>query len=106
MKRIDQKKTVESSWDGNYGPGRSTYDESTVELNGTRREADLIIRGLKALQAQVLANEAAGVVTKDEDKWDQNSLGEAPRLPEIEALLGTIAVPKYVGEPIVEHVRL
>ena len=103
MERNDRKKTVYQEWEANYNArGHATVDESTTELVGSRREADLIVRGLKALKAQVELRQAAGIPTVDDNKWSEESLGAAPREAELDTLLEQIGKPNYVAEPVTE----
>jgi hypothetical protein len=100
MERKDHKKTVRQEWEANYNArGHATVNESTTELTGTRREADLIVRGLKALRAQVELREAAGVAAQDDKRWGDESLGAAPNTQELDALIESVAQPVYVAEP-------
>lgn len=100
MERKDLKKTVHQEWEANYNArGHATVDESTTELSGTRREADLVVRGLKALRAQVELREAVGVATQDDKRWGDESLGAAPTVQELDTLIESVAKPVYVAEP-------
>lgn len=107
MQRIDQKRTHVSHWESNYGGWQTERaDTSTTELSGSVREADLIVRGLKALKAHLLLSEAAGVTSKyhaDIHGSTMRPVNGAPTLGEVESLLASIEQPNFVGEPIVEE---
>lgn len=106
MQRSDQKKTVHHEWEGNYNSWRhEVHDASTTELSGTYREADLIVRGLQTLRAQIILSEAVGVTSKYHADIHGSTMRPkgAPSLSEVEALLEAIKEPNYVGEPIVER---
>lgn len=95
MEREDRRKFAREEWDANYGPGRRTVDESTTTFSGSRREADLVVRGLRALRAVVALNEAAGVERTHDGL---PGLGSAPRPEELDELIASIGKPNYVGE--------
>ena len=112
MERSDQKKTVIHEWEANYNAtGRERLDGSTTELKGTRREADLIVRGLIALRAQVQLRRATGVrEAEPEEDWnlgpngEGKGLGAAPQEKELTQLIEQIDTANYVSEPEVEHI--
>ncbi len=99
MERRDCKRSEKQRY--NYNTERSiTVDASTTEFSGTRREADLIVRGLKLLKAELLRCEAVGLVLQDEESifWNDKSLGQAPTLHEIDEIIEAIKIPHYVGQ--------
>lgn len=108
MERRDQKKTTIHEWEGNYNSWRSeTYDTSTTELSGTKREADLILRGLQALRGQLILNEASGATSphhSDIHGSKMRSTDDTPKLDEVEKLIKSIEEPNYIAEPIVENI--
>lgn len=108
MERSDEKKTVIHQWEANYNAtGRERLDASTTELKGTRREADLIVRGLIALRAQVQLRRAMGaeIGKPDEDYQVQDKgLGQAPGEKELTDLIDQIDTPNYVADPVVDRI--
>lgn len=107
MERLDHKKTVHQAWDeAPYRIGSNTVDASTAELIGTRREADLIVRALHVLRAQVTLCEAVGMAVVEGRDRDDASLGPVPNQQEIDVLIESIGKPVYAGEPEVIYERL
>ena len=99
MERSDRKKTVNHEWEANYNAiGSATIDASTTELVGSRREVDLIVRGLIALRAQVQLRDAAGIAIDTAKRCGADTLGAAPTEQEISCLLKTVEAPNYVVE--------
>ena len=87
MERRDCKRSEEQRY--NYNTARSiTVDASTTEFFGTRREADLIVRGLKLLKAELLRCEAVGLVPQDE--------GRAPKRQELDEIIEAVEAPHYI----------
>lgn len=108
MERNDKKIIHEYTWERNYNAGWQTdrTDVSTVELSGSWREAQLIVRALQALRGRLLADKAAGVAEEEQKHtFRENPLGSAPKLKEVEMLLEQIETPNYQGEPEVTHDR-
>ncbi|RWZ78467.1 MAG: hypothetical protein EOT05_01770 [Candidatus Microsaccharimonas sossegonensis] len=102
MDRKDKSVTVHQEWEANYNAtGRATIDQSTTELSGTKREADLIVAGLRVLKAQ---KEMARVA---ESLVRPNSFGDRrPSLlssDEVTKLIESIETPNYVAEPVVRQ---
>jgi hypothetical protein len=104
MERKDQKKTVYEKWEANYNAvGRATHDESTTELSGSRREADLVVSGLKALRVLTEMGKVAGFQTVEGNSFSSSPLNNPLTTEEIDRLISQIENPNYVGEPIVER---
>lgn len=103
MERKDQRKTVHEIWEANYNaPGRATYDESTTELSGSRREADLVVSGLRALRVLTEMGKVAGFRTVEDNRSSSSPLNVPVNAEEIDRLISQIENPNYVGEPIEE----
>lgn len=99
MERSDRKKTVYQEWEANYNArGSATLDASSTELVGSRREVDLVVRGLKALRAQVQIRDAAGLAVDTTKRYGDDTLGAAPTEGELTTLLEEIEKPNYVAE--------
>jgi hypothetical protein len=105
MERKDKSVTVHQEWEANYNAvGRATVDQSTTELSGTRREADLIVAGLKTLKAQLEMARAAQVLTGEakyvEGGYDRTGIKSSD---ELTRLIESIENPNYVAEPEVRR---
>lgn len=97
MERRDCKRSEKQRY--NYNTERSiTVDASTTEFFGTRREADLIVRGLKLLQAELLRCEAVGLVLQDGESifWNDESLGRVPKRQELDEIIEAVEAPHYI----------
>ena len=90
--------TVHQEWEANYNAvGRATVDESTTELSGTKREADLIVAGLKTLKAQQeMARAAEELMITGIFSRGHRSL---PSGDEVTKLIESIENTNYVTEP-------
>lgn len=99
MKRVDQEVEVDDFWDCKYDDGE---EANTVMLSGSCREVDIIVRGLKALRAQITLNELSGVCSVDHARprdINTDSLGDDPLGYQVDQLLKSIQEPNYVAEP-------
>ena len=97
MERRDYERSEKQRY--NYNTERFiTVDASTTEFSGTRREADLIVRGLKLLQAELLRCEAVGLVLQDAENifWNDKSLGRAPNRQELDEIIEAVEAPHYI----------
>ncbi len=81
-------------------PRSITGDASLTELIGTRREADLIVRALMLLKAELQRAEATGLVFQDSQNscWRDDLLGQPPKRHEVDEIIEEIKRPHYVGQ--------
>ena len=80
-------------------PRSITGDASLTEFIGTRREADLVVRALMLLQAELQRAEATGLVFQDSQNscWHDDLLGQPPKRHEVDEIIKAIKIPHYVG---------
>ena len=96
MERRDCKRSEEQRY--NYNTARSiTVDASTTEFIGTRHEADLVVRALMLLRAELQRAEAIGLVPQDGESifWNDKSLGRAPKRQELDEIIKAVEAPHY-----------
>lgn len=102
MERKDTRVTVHQEWEANYNSvGRATVDQSTTELSGTKREADLIVAGLRILKAQQEMARAAESLIRPDSFGDRRP--SLPSSDEVTKLIESIESPNYVAEPEVRR---
>ena len=79
-------------------PRSITGDASLTEFIGTRREADLVVRALMLLQAELQRAEATGLIFSDSSCQHDNLLGQPPKCYEVDKIIEEIKRPHYVGQ--------
>ncbi len=98
MERRDYKITKQKSCIDDI-PISITVDASLTEFSGTRREADLIVRALMLLQAELERSKAIGLVFEDSEDscWNDELLGRPPKPQELVEIIEKIKIPHYIG---------